>query len=340
MQGSSAVVELVVREEDCTPNSNPSELIQAALDTLAKQVGNDIYALTKTSASHHARIGLLASVHKLLLRTTSTPLTHSPLQLPTSPEMHMKSRDITDAQLCLHTLLTAVLSQTPQTVAHTHTAAHKDIGAAGEGPTESEQVAVVCASSPSGAAHNTALGSSSSQVAADRCGHSAPPRDLLQQELHQLRALIVMVQVQLNRHHAHITGVCVGGPSWTGKIGGLNWLAEIRACDAELADTAQDLLSLPPRLAEEEMATAFKRECVAWDAYALRHFHGRLLPGCSYLGCTNTCGTSEATLGTLLCSGCKRMKYCSVGCQRAAWAKGGHSDVCGSGGWVSQGVRL
>lgn len=66
-----------------------------------------------------------------------------------------------------------------------------------------------------------------------------------------------------------------------------------------------------------------------WERYAAVHFHGRLLPGCCNMECTNLEGSSEASLGTLLCGGCKGARYCSAGCQRAAWREGGHSSVCG-----------
>lgn len=67
---------------------------------------------------------------------------------------------------------------------------------------------------------------------------------------------------------------------------------------------------------------------LAWERYAVTHFHGRLLPGCCNLACTNLAGVSEATLKTKLCSGCGRARYCSVECQKTAWRKGGHATVC------------
>lgn len=66
-----------------------------------------------------------------------------------------------------------------------------------------------------------------------------------------------------------------------------------------------------------------------WEQYGVTHFNGRLVPGCCNLDCTNLGGVSEAALKTQLCTGCKRARYCSVGCQRAAWAEGGHSTMCG-----------
>lgn len=62
--------------------------------------------------------------------------------------------------------------------------------------------------------------------------------------------------------------------------------------------------------------------------HAVEHFHGRLMPGCCHLGCTNMTGVSEASLPTMLCSGCMRTRYCSAKCQKAAWLLGGHSTVC------------
>lgn len=67
-----------------------------------------------------------------------------------------------------------------------------------------------------------------------------------------------------------------------------------------------------------------------WERFALHHLDGPPLPGCSNWACTNLHGFSEAALPTKLCSGCKRVRYCSVECQKAAWVKGEHKDVCGS----------
>lgn len=67
---------------------------------------------------------------------------------------------------------------------------------------------------------------------------------------------------------------------------------------------------------------------LVWEQYAVTHCHGRLFSGCCYLGCTNLDGFSESALKTQLCSGCRRTRYCSVECQRAAWVAGAHSKVC------------
>lgn len=67
---------------------------------------------------------------------------------------------------------------------------------------------------------------------------------------------------------------------------------------------------------------------VLLEQYAASHFASQLLPGCCYLGCTNLGGVSEAALKTQLCSGCRRARYCSGECQRAAWLEGGHRMVC------------
>lgn len=58
--------------------------------------------------------------------------------------------------------------------------------------------------------------------------------------------------------------------------------------------------------------------------------HGRVLPGCCNYACSNLSGFSEAGVKTLLCSGCRRSRYCSVKCQKEdfdAW----HGSVCGRG---------
>lgn len=65
-----------------------------------------------------------------------------------------------------------------------------------------------------------------------------------------------------------------------------------------------------------------------WERYAVTHFHGRLTLGCCNYGCMKMDGMSEAMLCTKLCSGCRRARYCSVRCQKAAWIDGGHKAVC------------
>lgn len=83
-------------------------------------------------------------------------------------------------------------------------------------------------------------------------------------------------------------------------------------------------------LIDSSKATATSHyECsVAWERYAVSNLKGRLLPGCCNLACANLTGVSEASLKTLLCSGCRRARYCSVECQKSAWLHGGHRDVC------------
>lgn len=65
-----------------------------------------------------------------------------------------------------------------------------------------------------------------------------------------------------------------------------------------------------------------------WERFALLHLPGRTLPNCSHWGCMNLTGSSDAALPTQLCSGCRRVRYCSAWCQRAAWVEGGHSMTC------------
>lgn len=70
-----------------------------------------------------------------------------------------------------------------------------------------------------------------------------------------------------------------------------------------------------------------------WEQYAVEHLNGRMVCGCCYLGCTNLDGATEAALvgnaTKSLCSGCRKARYCSIECQKAAWCIGGHKAVCG-----------
>lgn len=65
-----------------------------------------------------------------------------------------------------------------------------------------------------------------------------------------------------------------------------------------------------------------------WERFANLHLDGIPLPGCSNWGCTNLAGFSESALPTLLCSRCRRVRYCSIECQKAAWVQGEHKSVC------------
>lgn len=56
---------------------------------------------------------------------------------------------------------------------------------------------------------------------------------------------------------------------------------------------------------------------------------GRLLSGCSSPWCTNLSGLLDHLLPTMLCSGCRRVRYCGRACQRHDWITGGHSGACG-----------
>lgn len=82
-------------------------------------------------------------------------------------------------------------------------------------------------------------------------------------------------------------------------------------------------------LGERRGSKAFATGHARWECFAFQHLEGRTLPGCSNWGCTNLAGISEAAMPTLLCNGCRRARYCSVACQRAAWVEGGHGEVCG-----------
>lgn len=125
--------------------------------------------------------------------------------------------------------------------------------------------------------------------------------------------------------------------------GGLNprihrepdWLQVLEKQDAELAAVALQLLLLPFRNGKWQSIKASKdQEPRVWAKYAIGNLQGCLLPGCCHLGCINMEGNSEAALPTLKCGGCRRVSYCCVACQNAAWRAGGHREVCGKGEWA------
>lgn len=68
-----------------------------------------------------------------------------------------------------------------------------------------------------------------------------------------------------------------------------------------------------------------------WDRFSAAECTPWMLPGCGNLMCNNMSGCSEAALHTQLCSGCRRVRYCCVDCQRTAWKAGGHEVICTPG---------
>jgi hypothetical protein len=61
-------------------------------------------------------------------------------------------------------------------------------------------------------------------------------------------------------------------------------------------------------------------------------------PGCSYPGCCNMEGRSEAELATQVCSKCRGARYCCRDHQVAHW-KAGHKEVCRAAQAVAQQVQ-
>lgn len=147
---------------------------------------------------------------------------------------------------------------------------------------------------------------------------------VVQSVLHQLHATSLVTLVQLCQWKLEFEG----RPSNQDDCP--KWLASIQDSCRYLPN--QDLKILVTSLLDSVSCAdpeSSQEINVMWEKHAMTHFNGRMLPGCCYLGCNNVEGVSEAALKTQLCSGCRKARYCSVGCQRAAWRKGGHSTVCG-----------
>lgn len=123
--------------------------------------------------------------------------------------------------------------------------------------------------------------------------------------------------------------------SWTGVRDSFwleGWIDKVPAACSTLIN--MDIKNMLMRMINESSAPSNlnpqSHVDAVWGEYVQSHFHGRWSPGCCYLDCTNLSGASEAALETKLCGGCRRARYCSVACQKAAWSKGGHSMVCGT----------
>lgn len=64
-------------------------------------------------------------------------------------------------------------------------------------------------------------------------------------------------------------------------------------------------------------------------------FRGRhLLVSCGNVTCSRLSGPLDIALATRLCSGCRRVRYCSVDCQDNDWVRYRHAGVCGNGSWM------
>jgi hypothetical protein len=72
------------------------------------------------------------------------------------------------------------------------------------------------------------------------------------------------------------------------------------------------------RLSAEEVAAVLG---------ALQHVVIPGQPGCSNPRCCCLEGVSEANVKTQVCGGCRGVRYCSAGCQKAHW-RAGHKEVC------------
>lgn len=161
---------------------------------------------------------------------------------------------------------------------------------------------------------------SCSSSGSDGSSNSSSDRRRSAQNLlpHQLQAVALVTVMQLG-----VLGVqCV--PRYVA-----DWLRLVRVGLDDLVNPSLKATMLPMlSLTFMSHTSSLSRVCSIWEQYAVTHFCGRLVPGCCYLGCTNFLGVSEAALKTYLCSGCRRARYCSLDCQRAAWLGGGHSLVC------------
>lgn len=107
-----------------------------------------------------------------------------------------------------------------------------------------------------------------------------------------------------------------------------NFTQDFRVGPDSLMATVLDTCGLH-MLAVGRLTLDIRASHALWEWFASTHLCGRVLPACSRWGCTNLAGSSEAILPTQLCGGCRRVRYCSARCQRAAWVEEGHNVCCG-----------
>lgn len=351
LPGSSVLLELALRAP-CGPlTADLGKALSLGVLHIAGQ-----HRDRPTPASCKAQISLLVSIHKqLLLCTRAINQDFSGSGVTREEQLGMQADQLEALTLAYALLCNVLLSmcehassprnttspplETANSIPGSLGVACQPARAGGSTSSLSRDVAsrtggVAGSSAPGCGSTNLDRSGSSSgggraQSESSRC--NAP----LKQDLHRLEAVTVMVVGWMDSFLLRGGRDDVWGVRCEGANAYMRWEPDVRKFDSELADVALSLaLPLQPRRRADE-SLCFKQQAVAWDRYAVKHFHGRLLPGCSYLGCADVSGSGEAAVATRLCSGCRRTRYCSVECQRAAWLLGGHADMCGKGKWVA-----
>lgn len=161
---------------------------------------------------------------------------------------------------------------------------------------------------------NSSGGSSISGSSGSSCTNKTAELERQARLQRGLRAVVALSLLQFEEMRMHFDGrpPVLFQPAW---------LQSLALDDPDLAVVLWQQLSASGRPTSGHAAGLAN-----WEQYTLQHFHGRLLPSCCHVGCTNLAGVSEAALQTWLCSGCRRARYCSIQCQRAAWTS--HALVC------------
>lgn len=310
LPGSAAVLEVMIRNQESSPQDPLiRHLVQVVMLNLAIQAQQQ----QTSPSSCAAHISLVASAHKLLLLHTAIPepTTHT----SGSSDVDQVRETLACTEAYMHDALGAMLAQ---------------LGSSGTLPSSKDSTAASEAAvlTPSAVLPGSSSGAVQNPGCAEPCGSLA-------KSMHQLRAIMVMILVWVERWVTRGNPKGGQGEAKGEPAAGFGWSDELQAHDPELASLACQLSLPSPSSRWKTESAAVKQQAGMWETYALHHFHGRLLPGCSHLRCTNMAGTRERALPTLLCSGCRRVRYCCVACQRAAWVLGGHSEVCGKGAWAA-----
>lgn len=352
LPGSSVLLELVLRAP-CGPlTADLGKALSLGVLHIARQRRD-----SPTPSSCKAQISLLVSIYKqLLLCTRTINQDFSCSDLTREEQLGMQADQLEALTLAYALLCNVLLSMCKQASSQTTTSSSRETDNSIPGsPCVASQPALaggstsslprVVASRTGGVAGSSApssgsinldrSGSSGSSSRGGRAQSESSPSNAFKEDLHRLEAVTVMVVGWMDSFLLRGGRDDVWGGQFEGTNAYMRWEPDVRKHDSGLADVALSLaLPLQPKRRADE-SSCFKKQAVAWDRYAVKHFHGRLLPGCSFLRCADVNGSGEAAVATRLCSGCRRTRYCSVECQRAAWLLGGHADMCGKGKWVA-----
>lgn len=124
----------------------------------------------------------------------------------------------------------------------------------------------------------------------------------------------------------HLAGIIVDACNVPGSLVESDRL-EMRQGVKTLMSPMMGIQKVMLRLLDGKIRTR-QQQAQVWEAFLARGtMRWPRVKRCSNWLCLNVNGRCDAALATALCEGCKRVRYCSVECQRMSWVNG-HNHLC------------